>query len=122
MEHCRVELEGRKSDIRIFQETPLKIHQKIKVKGDLGYVGITKTHTRSQVPHKKPKNGELTRKQKRQNKAFSSKRIKIEHVNRTCKCFRVVKETFRNRLNHISQIWLIVCGLVNLNIEKVIRI
>lgn len=117
-----MELEGRKSDIRIFQETPLKIHRKIKVKGDLGYVGITKTHTRSQVPHKKSKNGELTKKQKRQNKAFRSKRVKIEHVNRTCKCFRIVKETYRNRLNHIAQIWLIVCGLVNLNIEKVIRI
>ncbi len=117
-----MELEGRKSDIRIFQETPLKIHRKIKVKADLGYVGITKTHARSQIPHKKPKNGELTKKQKRQNKAFRSKRVRIEQVNRTCKCFRIVKETYRNRLNHIAQIWLIVCGLVNLNIEKVIRI
>ena len=53
IEHCRVELEGRKSDIRIFQETPLEIHRKIKVKGDLGYVGIQKVHARSQIPHKK---------------------------------------------------------------------
>ena len=34
---------------------------------------------------------------------------------RKCKCFRMVKETYRNRLNHIAQIWLIVYGLVNLN-------
>ena len=117
-----MELEGRKSDIRIFRETPLEIHPKVKVKGDLGYLGITKIHARSQVPHKKPKNGQLTKKQRRQNKAFRSKRVKIEHVNRTCKCFRIVKETYRNRLNHIGQIWLIVCGLVNQNLEKVIRI
>ena len=122
VKHCRVELEGRKADIRIFQETPLRIHSKIKVKGDLGYVGIHKVHARSHIPHKTPRNGELTKKQKRQNKTFRSKRVKIEHVNRTCKCFRIVKETYRNRLNHIAQIWLIVCGLVNLNIEKVIRI
>ena len=57
IEHCRVELEGRKSDIRIFQATPLEIHRKIKVKGDLGYVGIQKVHARSQIPHKKPKMG-----------------------------------------------------------------
>lgn len=122
IEHCQVELEGRKSDIRILRETPLKIHPKVKVKGDLGYVGMDQLHARSKVPHKKPKNGELTQKQKRQNKAFRSKRVRIEHVNRTCKCFRIVKETYRNRLNHIAQIWLIVCGLVNLNLEKVIRI
>ncbi len=117
-----MELEGRKSDIRIFRETILEIDPKIKVKGDLGYLGIDKIHIRSQVPHKKPKNGKLTKQQKRQNKAFRSKRVRIEHVNRLCKCFRIVKETYRNRLNHINQIWLIVCGLVNLNIEKVIRI
>lgn len=92
------------------------------MKGDLGYVGIDKVHARSQIPHKKPKNGKLTEKQKRQNRAFRRKRVRIEHVNRLCKCFRMVKETFRNRLNHIEQIWLIVCGLVNLNLEKVTRI
>ena len=117
-----MEREGRKSDIRIFQETPLKIHRKVKVKGDLGYVGIHKTHARSQIPHKKPINGALTKEQKRQNKAFRRKRIKIEHVNRLCKCFRIVKETYRNRLNHIEQIWLIVCGLVNLHLAKIIHI
>ena len=85
-------------------------------------MGIDKVHARSQIPHKKPKNGKLTEKQKRQNRAFRRKRVRIEHVNRLCKCFRVVKETFRNRLNHIEQIWLIVCGLVNLNLEKVTRI
>lgn len=92
------------------------------MKGDLGYVGIDKVHARSQIPHKKPKNGKLTEKQKRQNRAFRRKRVRIEHVNRLCKCFRMVKETFRNRLNHIEQIWLIVCGLINLNLEKVTRI
>lgn len=116
IKHCQVELEGRKSDLRIFKETVLKIHPKIKVKGDLGYLGIDKIHEKSKVPHKKPQNGELTKKQKKQNKQFRKKRVRIEHVNRTCKCFRMVKETYRNRLNHIAQIWLIVCGLVNLNL------
>jgi hypothetical protein len=82
----------------------------------LGYTGINLTHANSKVPHKKPKNGELTNNQKKQNKRFRKKRVKIEHVNRKCKCFRMVKETYRNRLNHIEQVWLIVCGLVNLNL------
>ncbi len=82
----------------------------------MGYQGINNIHANSQVPHKKPKNGELTKKQKTQNKRFRKKRVKIEHINRKCKCFRMVKETYRNHLNHITQIWLIVCGLVNLNL------
>lgn len=59
---------GRKSDIKILQETPLQIHPKIKIKGDLGYQGIEKIHLNSKIPHKKPKNEKLTKKQKRQNK------------------------------------------------------
>jgi hypothetical protein len=102
--------------LKIFKETPLKISPKIKLKGDLGYVGIHKIHPNSKVPHKKPKSAELTKKQKKQNKRFRRKRVKIEHINRKCKCFRIVKETYRNRLNHIELIWLIICGLVNLNL------
>lgn len=98
------------------QETPLEIDPKIKVKGDLGYQGIGKLHANSQIPHKKPKNGEVTKKQKKQNKRFRSKRVKIEHINRRCKCFRIVKETFRNHLNHLEDIWLIICGIVNLKL------
>ncbi len=120
-------MEGRKSDSKILQETTLEIHPKIKLKGDLGYHGVDKLHPNSQIPHKKPKNGELTagrprKKQKKHNKRFRRKRVKIEHINRRFKCFRIVKETFRNHLNHIEDIWLIICGIVNLKLELIIRI
>jgi hypothetical protein len=85
-----------------------------RLKGDLGYQGIQQVHPNSQIPHKKPKNGELSKKQQKQNKRFRRKRVKIEHFNRRCKCFRIVKDTFRNHLNHIEDIWLIICGMVNL--------
>lgn len=107
---------GRKADITILKETKLEIHPKIKLKADLGYVGIEKIHPNSKIPHKKPCNGELTKKQIKQNKKFRKKRIKIEHVNRFCKCFRIVKETYRNGLRNINNVWLIICGLVNLNL------
>lgn len=94
----------------------MAIHPKIRVEGDLGYQGIDKIHENSKVPHKKPKNGELTKKQKRQNKRFRKKRVRIEHTNRRCKCFRIVKETYRNHLRHIEEVWLIICGLVNMNL------
>lgn len=71
--HCQVETEGSKSHFKIFQETNLKIHPKIKIKGDLGYQGIDKIHPNSKVPHKKPKTGELTKKQKSKTK-YSAKK------------------------------------------------
>lgn len=114
--HCQVELEGRKADLTIFKETPLKIAYKTKIKADCGYQGIKKIHPNSQTPIKKPKNGELTKKQKKKNKKLRQKRVKIEHTNRRCKCFRIVKETYRNHLNHITSVWLIICGLVNFNL------
>ena len=69
------------------------------------HVGIDKIHENSKVPHRKPKNGELTKNQKKENKCFRKKRVKIEHINRKCKCFRRVKETYRNGMNHIGQIY-----------------
>ena len=45
----------------------------------MGYQGIDKIHPNSRVPHKKPKTGELTKKQKKQHKVFRKKRVKIEH-------------------------------------------
>lgn len=109
-------MEGRKADLTIFKQTSLKIARKAKSKADSGYQGIKKIHPNSQTPIKKPKNGELTKKQKKKNKKLRKKRVKIEHTNRRCKCFRIVKETYRNHLNHITSVWLIVCGLVNLNL------
>ena len=62
--------------MKIFKETPVKISPKIKVKGDLGYLGIDKIHPNIKIPHKKPKNGELTKKQKKANKRFRKKGLK----------------------------------------------
>jgi hypothetical protein len=67
--------------LKIFKETPIEISPKIKVKGDLGYLGIERIHPNSKIPHKKPKNGELTKQQKKENKRFRKKKS----PNRTCK-------------------------------------
>jgi hypothetical protein len=112
--HCQLEPQGAKSDLKVFAETNLEIDPKIKLKADLGYQGIAKLHANSKLPHKKPKKGKLTKKQKQQNRKQRRKRVKVEHVIRRCKCFRIVKETYRNHRRHLHQVWLIVCGLVNL--------
>ena len=51
------------------------------------------------IPYKKSKNHELTEEEKNHNKALSKRRIKVEHVNREIKIFRIMKETYRNHMN-----------------------
>ena len=99
--------------MRIFRETALRISKKIQVKADLAYQGIKQIHRNSKIPIKKPKGGELTKNQKKKNKRFRRKRVLVEHIIRRCKCWRIVKETYRNHRRHIKQVWLIICGLTN---------
>jgi hypothetical protein len=112
--HCHLEMKGACSDLQILRESGLKIGKKVRLKADLGYYGVHKIHENTQIPFKKPKNGELTKKQKKWNKKFRRKRVKVEHIIRKCKIFRIVKERFRNKGRNLQKIWTIICGIVNL--------
>jgi hypothetical protein len=41
-------------------------------------------------------------------------KIKIEHVNRRCKIFRIVKATYRGKHKHYRKTWTVVATLGNL--------
>ena len=111
--HCRVETAGRKADITIFKETDLVLDEGVKIKADLGYQGIEKMHKNTKIPHKKPKEGTLSKAEKKANKKLRRKRVQVEHAIRLAKVWRIVKETYRNKLRKIEEVWLVVCGLVN---------
>jgi hypothetical protein len=100
--------------LKVFRESGLQLAKKVKLKADLGYQGIKLNHARAVTPIKKPKNGDLNKKEKKWNKKFRRKRIKVEDVIRRCKVFRIVKERFRNKGNKLQEIWSVVCGIVNL--------
>ncbi|WP_333342734.1 transposase family protein [Microcoleus sp. BROC3] len=81
-----------------------------RFKGDKAYVGEDLITT----PIKKPRNRELTTEQKEQNKAFSARRIFVEHRIRTVKIFRVAQERFRLNPPKYEQVILTICGIVRL--------
>ncbi|MDZ7962458.1 MAG: transposase family protein [Aulosira sp. DedQUE10] len=97
---------GPKSDITIFREYRSKFDPQQKFKGDKAYLGEDLITT----PIKKPNNRELTTEQKEQNKAFSAKRIFVEHRIRSVKIFRVVQERFRLNPQKYEQVILTICG------------
>lgn len=98
----------------------MKINEKKKFLGDSGYQGIEDIKKNSDIPIKKSKKHPLTKADKIHNKELSKKRIVIEHVNRKCKIFRIVKETYRGKHKNYSIHWNIVAALVNLRYNELI--
>jgi IS5 family transposase len=76
---------GRVHDLKLLKNSRTRCAQEVKMGGDKGYQGIKKWHSNSQTPHKKPRGGELSKEQKRENRLLASERIVVEHVNRRFK-------------------------------------
>ncbi len=105
---------GRTHDFTLLKRSKLKLLKTIKKYGDSGYQGLHKLYANSTTPHKKPKGGELTKAQRQENRDLASLRVPIEHVNRRCKIFRAVKETYRGKHKNFHKVWTVVAALVNL--------
>lgn len=98
---------GRVHDKKQLEQTGWdeKLPDHINRSGDLAYIGMKSEHWR--VPHKKPKGGELTKKQKRENKQFAKERICVEHGIRRIKIFRRVGEVITIRSNKLFSLSLL---------------
>ncbi len=92
----------------------MPIHPEIKKKTDSGYQGIQKIVENSEIPIKKSKNKKLTKQERKHNNKLAKTRVSIEHVNRKCKIFRIVKETYRGKHKNYGKTWNVVAALVNL--------
>jgi hypothetical protein len=105
---------GRSHDFTLFKQTRAPRAPQIEISADSGYQGIADLHRNSMLPIKKPKGRELTSDERADNRALARVRIAIEHVNRRCKIFRIVKDTYRGKHKHFGLTWNLVAGLVNL--------
>lgn len=79
----------------------VSINPTIKILADLGFVGINKLHSNSEIPHKNTKNKPISKHQKKENSLLAKKRIAVEHVNRMLKIFNILNiltETSKNAL------------------------
>ena len=105
---------GRSHDFTVFKQTRVPLAPQIEVYADSGYQGISDLHANSVIPIKKPKGRELTADERAHNRALARVRIAIEHVNRRCKIFRIVKDTYRGKHRHVGLTWNLIAGLVNM--------
>lgn len=80
---------------------------------DKGYQGITKLHTLSCTPTKKPRRANLDKSERQHNRLLAQLRVVAEHVNRRLKIFRILAERYRNRRRRFGLRFNLIAGILN---------
>ena len=93
---------GSMHDLTLFRQSGVQIHPETALIGDAGYQGIRQHHGHSVTPHKATKKAPLTPEQRQQNRELASTRLRVEHVIRCLKIFRVLKDMYRHRRRRFS--------------------
>jgi len=88
--------------------------ERLIILGDCAFVGIHEYFPCAIIPYKATKNRPLTTEQKEINTLISKVRIKVEHVIRELKIFRICKETYRGKGERGLERVKIIASLVNM--------
>ena len=107
------EAKGAVHDFEMYKQSGLRLHEDILFVGDSGFAGIADIHLFSLLPFKKPKGGVLTEAQKEFNRSLAQYRIRIEHVNRSIKRFKIFQQRYRNKQQKHSIRFRLICGIYN---------
>jgi DDE superfamily endonuclease len=86
---------GRTHEKPMADATPYPLPAGSRLLQDLGFLAFTLPEVEILMPTKKPRGQELTREQQRANQALHQRRRRIEHVNRSVKRCRSVKDRIR---------------------------
>ncbi len=108
---------GTTHDFKILKESDLDINEDAQIKTDKGFLGIKRLYPKAEVPHKASKHHPLTKQQKQSNRQLAKDRIRIEHINRECKIFRICKEQYRGKHKNYEKTWKLVSAIVNLKLS-----
>jgi hypothetical protein len=106
--------EGKKHDKKICDEEQIVLPKESICYADTAFIGYEIENVKIIRPKKKPRGGELTLDEKKENRLISSIRIAVEHVISGVKRCRIVKDIFRNTLYEYDDLVMeLACGLHN---------
>ncbi|XVN40608.1 MAG: IS5 family transposase [Rickettsia endosymbiont of Argas persicus] len=108
---------GRKHDFRLFKESKMLIHHKVKVITDTGYQGIQKIHNNSELPKKRNKKKPLTKKDKTNNRRLAIERVLNENVISMLKRFKIISDKYRNRRKRFGLRFNLIAGIYNFELK-----
>ncbi|MFW8627875.1 transposase family protein, partial [Deinococcus sp. ME38] len=101
------------------RQSGVQIHPETALIGDAGYQGIRQHHGHSVTPHKATKKAPLTTEQRQQNRELASTRLRVEHVIRRLKIFRVLKDIYRHRRRRFSLRVNLIAAVCNRSVAGV---
>jgi hypothetical protein len=73
------------------------IPDEVLIQGDLGFFGLQNEVVNVELPHKKPRGGQLTGEQKADNRALACERVVCEHSFGGLKRYGIAHQVYRNR-------------------------
>lgn len=103
---------GKEHDYTI-RKAEKPFHKDVRTFVDLGYLGLQKEHTATEIPFKKSKNRKLTREEKEYNTALSRIRVTVEHTLARIKNFKIMAERYRNRRKQHNLRFNLIAGILN---------
>lgn len=108
---------GTSHDFNMFKENykpgNIQFKKEVEFLADSGFQGIKAYHENSRTPYKATKNHPVTKEKKKFNQQLAKERIPIEHTNRKCKIFHIVKDVYRGKHKNFGMNWNLIAMLVN---------
>lgn len=90
----------------------------VPIQVDLGFKGFESEYENVELPHKKPRGGQLTESQKAENQLFSSERVVVEHAFGGMKRYKAAADIYRNRKeNFDDHLMVTTAGLWNFYLQ-----
>ena len=104
---------GRVHDFKLLKRSRLSFVSSQLCLADKGYQGFAKHHAGACLPTKKPRNQPLPKAEKQHNRALARLRVRVEHVIRRFKVFRLFSGRYRNRRRRFGLRLNLIAGLLN---------
>lgn len=104
---------GRTHDFKLLKRSRLPFVPSQLCLADRGYQGFGKRHPGACTPTKKRCKQPLPKEEKQHNQALARLRVKVEHVIRRFKIFRIFSGRYRNRRKRFGLRLNLIAGLLN---------
>ncbi|WP_420156235.1 transposase [Thermoleptolyngbya oregonensis] len=105
--------QGKTHDFKLLKRSRLPLVSSQLCLADRGYQGFAKRHTGACTPTQKPRNQPLAEDEKQHNRALARLRVRVEHVIRRFKIFRIFSGRYCNRRRRFGLRSNLIAGLLN---------
>ena len=110
---CTALEKGKTHDFKLLKRSRIPFVPSQLCLADRGYQGFAKVHAGACTPTKKPRQQSLPKAEKQHNKALARLRVRVEHIIRRFKIFRIFSGRYRNRRKRFGLRLNLIAGLLN---------